>query len=413
MYETYLSKRLRPAYVESRHRERMDRLVGRLLDLGYAAKTVREHLCEWVDFSRAYEDEDAVLPSEVHSREVAKYLDRRCARRRDGDVQVRRVLRVFLEETPSCDRSPEPDLRPKPTLYEAFVPLYLDFVRRHRGRRTTHQLEICLKRFFLTLAERGVDDVCSVTPAHIRAFLSSLRGFKQATIATEASALRGFLRYLHQQGQIEAELVYAVEMPRLCRHGRPPAVLDEDTVGRLLAAVDRSTALGKRDYAMLSLAARCGLRPSDIRALRFDHIHWRQRRIAFMQSKTQRLLELPLLADVQEALVDYIRDGRPRCAAREIFVRHLAPIRPLAKRNNLWPVMDRALRAAGIDRPGQPCGLYLLRHSLATRMLSHGVSMHTISGVLGHASVDATRAYAQVDLAGLRSVAISEGEVRR
>ncbi|MFV1962502.1 MAG: tyrosine-type recombinase/integrase [Acidimicrobiia bacterium] len=254
---------------------------------------------------------------------------------------MRRVLRVFLEETPSCDRSPEPDLRPKPTLYEAFVPLYLDFVRRHRGRRTTHQLEICLKRFFLTLAERGVDDVCSVTPAHIRAFLSSLRGFKQATIATEASALRGFLRYLHQQGQIEAELVYAVEMPRLCRHGRPPAVLDEDTVGRLLAAVDRSTALGKRDYAMLSLAARCGLRPSDIRALRFDHIHWRQRRIAFMQSKTQRLLELPLLADVQEALVDYIRDGRPRCAAREIFVRHLAPIRPLAsshpeRRQVLW-----------------------------------------------------------------------------
>jgi len=405
MYEAYLPRRLRLAYVESRHRERMDGLVGRLLELGYSPKTVREHLREWIDFARAYEDEKAVIPSDVDSREVADYVDHRCARRKDGAVRVRRMLRVFLEGTLSCDRSPEPDSRPTPALYEAFVPPYLDFVRRHRGRRTTHQLEYCLERFFLRLAEGGVDDVRSVTPAHIRAFLRSLRGFKQATIATEASALRGFLRYLHQQGQIEAELVYAVER-------RPPTVLEEDAVERLLTAVDRSTALGKRDYAMLALAARCGLRPSDIRALRFDDIYWRQQRIAFVQSKTQRLLELPLLADVQEALVDYIRDGRPRCAAREIFVRHLAPIRPLAKRNNLWPVMHRALRAARIDGAGQPCGLYLLRHSLATRMLSHGVSMNTISGVLGHSSVDVTRAYAQVDLVGLRSVAISEGEVR-
>ncbi len=264
MYETYLSKRLRSAYVESRHRERMDRLVGRLLDLGYAAKTVREHFREWVAFVRAYEDEDSALPCEIDSSEVARYLDRRCARRKDGGVPVRRMLRVLLEETPPCDRSPEPDSRPKPALYEVLVPPYLDFVRRHRGRRTTHDLEICLKRFFLRLAERGVDDVCSVTPADIRAFLWSLRGFKKATIATEASALRGFLRYLYQQGKIEAELVYAVEMPRLYRYGRPPPVLEEDAVDRLLAAVDRSTALGKRDYAMLSLAARCGLRPSDI-----------------------------------------------------------------------------------------------------------------------------------------------------
>jgi site-specific recombinase XerD len=387
----------------------MDELVRRFLDLGYSLKTVREHLREWVDFARGYEDEEAVLPSEVDSTEVTDYVDHRCERRTGGHIHVR----VFLEETLSCDRSPGPEARPKPPLYKAFVPPYLGFVRRHRGRRTTHQLEYCLERFFLRLAAGGVDDVCSVTPEHIRDFLWSLRSFKRTTIATEASALRGFLRYLHHQGLIDAQLVYAVEMPRLYRLGHPPAVLGEQAVDRLLAAVDRSTALGKRDYAMLALAARCGLRPSDIRGLRFDHIVWRQQRIAFVQSKTQRLLELPLLADVQEALVDYICDGRPQCAAREIFVRHVAPIRPLAKRNNLWRVMDRALRAAGIELPGQPSGLYLLRHSLATRMLKHGVPMDTISSVLGHSSVEATRAYAQVDLTGLRSVAISEREVRR
>jgi len=391
----------------------MDGLVGRLLDLGYSTKTVREHLREWVEFAQAYEDGDRVIPSEVDARDVVDYLDHRCEGHRGGHVHVRGQLRVFLEGATWWDRPPGPVSQPKPALYEVFVPPYLDFVRCHRGRRTTRQLEYCLERFFLRLTEDGVDEVCSVTPAHIRAHLSSLSNFRRATIAKEASALRGFLRYLHQQGQIEVELVYAVEMPQLFQYERPPTVLEEDAVDQILAAVDRSTALGKRDYAMLALAARCGLRPSDIRALRFDDIHWRQQRIVFVQSKTQRLLELPLLGDVQEALVDYIRDGRPQCAAREIFVRHLAPIRPLAKRNNLWPVMDRALRAAGIELPGQPSGLYLLRHSLATRMLRHGVSMDTISGVLGHSSVRATRAYAQVDLVGLRSVAIAEEEVRR
>jgi site-specific recombinase XerD len=391
----------------------MDGLIDRLLDLGYATKTVREHLREWVEFARAYEDDDRVIPSEVQSREVDDYLDRHCERHKGGDAQVRRQLRVFLEGTTWWDRPSELVSHPKPALYEAFVPPYLDFVRCHRGRRTTHQLEHCLERFFVMLAEDGIYEVCSVTPAHIRGYISSLRCFRRATIATEASALRGFLRYLHQQGQIEAELVYAVEVPQIFQYQRPPMVLEEGTVDQVLTSVDRSTALGKRDYAMLVLAARCGLRPADIRALSFDHIEWRQQRIAFIQSKTQRLLELPLLADVQDALVDYIRDGRPQCAAREIFVRHLAPIRPLAKRNNLWHVMDRALRAAGIEMPGQPSGLYLLRHSLTTRMLKHGVSMDTISGVLGHSSVDATRAYAQVDLVGLRSVAIYEEEVRR
>jgi site-specific recombinase XerD len=96
---------------------------------------------------------------------------------------------------------------------------------------------------------------------------------------------------------------------------------------------------------------------------------------------------------------------------REIFVRHKKPIGALAKRNNLWPVMERALKAAGVDVPGRR-GLHLLRHSLATHMLADGVPLDTISDILGHSSVEVTRRYTQVDLAGLRSVAVSEVEVR-
>jgi site-specific recombinase XerD len=199
----------------------------------------------------------------------------------------------------------------------------------------------------------------------------------------------------------------------LTQWAEPPQVLDHEMVEHLLGSVDRSTALGKRNYAMLLLAARYGLRASDIRSLHFEDVRWREQRIAILQSKTQRLLELPLLADVEEALVDYLRTGRPECPERVIFVRHPAPIRALAPRNGLWTVMQRALKAAGMKLDHPQRGLHLLRHSLATRMLTKGVALKTIADLLGHDSMETTRRYAQVDLAGLRSVALSEAEVSR
>lgn len=299
------------------------------------------------------------------------------------------------------------------SLYAIRVLPYLVFVRHHRGRRTTHQLENVLGRFCSWLEGRGVIDLGRLTPTLLRDFISSLQSFRPATIALHASALRGFLAYLRLEGVLETDLVWAVERPRVYSMSQPPQVLSEEVVEQLLAAVDRSSPLGKRDLAMLLLAARYGLRSSDIRSLRFDHIHWREQRIVLVQSKTQTPLELPLLADVDHALVDYIRSGRPPCPAREIFVRHVAPISPLAKRNNLWRVMRRALRAAGIELSGRERGLRLLRHSAATRLLRHGVAFDTISDILGHRSVDTTRRYAQVDLAGLKSVALAETEVHR
>ena len=297
------------------------------------------------------------------------------------------------------------------SLYGVWVVPYLDFVRHHRGRRTTHQLENGLGRFCAWLEAQGLTGLSELTPSQLQDFIFSLEGFRRSTIAIHASALRGFFAYLRLEGVLDKDLASAIELPRVYSMAQPPQVLEDDTVERLLLAVDRSSPLGKRDLAMLLLAARYGLRPSDIRGLRFDQIHWREQRIVLVQSKSQRRLELPLLAEVDEALVSYIRDGRPSCLAPEIFLRHVAPIGPLARRNNLWPVMCRALVAAGIEIPTGEQGFRLLRHCAATRLLRRGVAFETISDILGHASVDTTRRYAQVDLAGLRSVALSDTEV--
>jgi len=298
----------------------------------------------------------------------------------------------------------------RPALYDDFVPAFLDFVRYHRGRRTTHQMENGLDKFFRWLARSGVSDLHSLTALHIRDFVPSLERYRPGTIAVHASTLRSFLTYLHFKGILIQDLSHAVERPRLYRWSQPPQVFDSETVEHLLRSMDRTTAVGKRDYAILLLAARYGLRDSDIRKLRFENVVWREDRIALLQSKTQRQLELPLLADVAAALVDYIRQGRPACAVREIFVRHVPPVQAFT--HNLAFALKRALKSAHVDLLNHR-GLQLLRHSVATQMLLNGVALDTISDVLGHSSVETTRRYTQVDLDGLRGVALPETEVRK
>lgn len=297
--------------------------------------------------------------------------------------------------------------------YQKVVAAYLDFVRRHRGRRTVHQLENALGHFCTWLDSRGQREFGELKPSTIRDYISSLVRFRRSTVAVHASTLRGFLSYLRVDGTLANDLAPAIELPPLYSMVQPPQVLAEHTMERLLAGVDKSTPLGRRDLAMLLLAARYGLRSADIRGLKFEQVHWREQRIVLVISKTQRRLELPLVADVDDALVRYIRHGRPACDAREIFVRHVAPISPLSRRNNLWPVMHRAVKSAGIRIPRGERGLRVLRHSAATSLLGRGVRSDTISDILGHASVDTTRRYAQVDFAALRTVALSQAEMER
>jgi site-specific recombinase XerD len=404
VYEDFLPKRWRHFYLRSRHRERIDEHTAELVERGYSARKLAQHLGEWLRFAQTYETEDIALPSSIDCR-VRDYLSNRP---RAASVSLRLLLGIEKASTErSCSDSEVS------SLYARWVPPYLEFVRHHRGRRTTHQLENCFSRFFAWLKLRGIADFPELTVQDVRDFASSLQHFKRATVAVHASALRGLFDYLRVQGALGMDLVHAIELPPLYEASQPPRVLEAETVERILTAVDRSTDMGKRDFAILLLAARYGLRSSDIRSLCFDNICWREQRILLVQSKTQQPLELPLLADVDEALVDYIRHGRPRCCSREIFVRHTAPIGPFARRNSLWPVMSRALRAARIELTGRGRGLCLLRHSVATRMLRGGVPFDTISDVLGHCSVETTRRYAQVDMTGLSSVAMTEAEVRQ
>jgi integrase len=153
------------------------------------------------------------------------------------------------------------------------------------------------------------------------------------------------------------------------------------------------------------------MRPSDIRQLRLDDIRWRENYIAFRQSKTGKNVTLPLLAEVSEALIDYLRAGRPSTLVRNIFVRHEPPIEPYSSRSGFYNIMRRALHRAGLDRRRGSRGLYLLRHTLATRMLRAQIPMKTIGDVLGHTTMNSTFVYTKVDVSALCSASLSIAEV--
>lgn len=264
-----------------------------------------------------------------------------------------------------------------------------------------------LARFLRLLEARGHVQLASMTPTDIQIFVRSRAHLGQATVCGEMSSLRSFLRVGFALGFLAEDLSCHVPRVPTRRYGRIPSVWKPSDVDAILRAVDRGSPVGKRDYAVLLLAARLGMRAGDIRSLRLDDLDWDHAIIAVHQSKTGKLLELPMTDEVAGGLIDYLRHGRPTVDHREVFVRLKAPFEPFHDKNNLYQIVTIYRRRAGVTlKPGSRQGLHSLRHSLATALLAKGVSIEEISPILGHASIDTTRVYTHVDIAALRSAGL-------
>ena len=221
------------------------------------------------------------------------------------------------------------------------------------------------------------------------------------------SSIRGFLGHLYTRGVLRSDLRAQVSTPRLYTlEGMPRAVAWSD-VERTLAAIDRSTEIGCRDYAILMLSAYCGLRAGDVAAMRLEDIDWRHDTIHAPRPKSAGRDDVPLVATVGEALIAYLR-RRPAVPHREVFLKVHAPITPLAanvmsSRARLY--LQRAhVRAARL-------GSHTLRHSLAVELLQRGHSLKTIGDILGHGHAQSTFIYAKADVAHLRQVALGVEEI--
>ena len=194
---------------------------------------------------------------------------------------------------------------------------------------------------------------------------------------------------------------------RIAADAHIPTVWRTEEVKALLNAVDRSSPQGKRDYAILLLACRLGLRASDIRTLRLDNIRWEHARIEFTQSKTGTPVCLPLSEEVGQAVIDYLRDGRPVTSHREVFLRAMPPLVPFSTANSLYHIITFYRRRAGISPTTHSRkGMHALRHTVATRLLEVDTPLEVISDIMGHLSPNSTRLYTKVDIEALRTAAL-------
>lgn len=221
---------------------------------------------------------------------------------------------------------------------------------------------------------------------------------------------RSFMKYLLRKENGNPD--WGSIMPKI-KHARVstlPYIWSVDDIRKLLSAVDRGSPVGKRDFAMLMLASSTGMRNGDIRTLQIDDIHWEDSCIRFTQNKTKNEQVLPLPEDAGASLIDYLRNGRPSTTWREIFVRHRPPFAPLSAICSR-KIVQRYCRQVGIRPPSRRgIGLHAFRHTIASRLMEADVEFETISGILGHASLDTTKQYTRVDIDALRKAALDSEE---
>lgn len=217
------------------------------------------------------------------------------------------------------------------------------------------------------------------------------------------TALRSFLRYLQHEGKIPLDLARCVPPVAIWPFSTLPKFLPPGAVQQVLDRCDRHTRVGRRNYAVLLLLARLGLRACEITALNLEDIDWDAGRIT-IRCKGGRWAQMPLPPDAGEAIALYLRSSRPHCSCRRVFLRHRAPLRGFAESGAVSTIVRRALIHAGVDSARK--GAHLFRHTLATDLLREGISLDEIGELLRHQSPNTTALYAKVDLSALRTLAL-------
>lgn len=285
-------------------------------------------------------------------------------------------------------------------------------LRRQYGisEKTLQSDELYLSRFSAYLTKKKLGNISELDTSHILGFINTLAGTSNATVYCTLCSLRTLLRYLHEENILKKDFSSVVPKIKIDKTSRIPSAYRKEEVQKLLNSIDRGNPKGRRDYAILLLASRLGMRAGEICALSFRNIKWEHNEIEFVQRKTQEKTILPLLPEVGSAIIDYLKNGRLITESTAIFVRHTCPITPLTP-PTLHSIVWQYLRLAGIKVPdGKKHGPHALRHSLASALLEENTPLPVISEVLGHTNTDTTSIYLKIDVTQLRHCALDISE---
>lgn len=377
---------------------------------GYAEQSVRRKVLILREFDDWLVSRRVAVSGITDSR-VDAFLDEFAAiwLRRGGPQTIRR----FIEMLRADCVIPVAQAAKKSDAHAAVVDGFRDHLRSERAfaERTIEQYSLRVRRFLEStygsrspqLAQLRAQDFTRHVDQVLR---DAGRGNAKETLAP----LRAFARYLHLRGYVATNLSGSVPPVRCVEKDLLPKYVGPDVVERLLRNVTPSSARARRNRAVLLLLARLGLRPFEIVHLELDDLLWREGRVR-VHGKRGRIDLMPLTQEIGHAIADYIRCARPPCVSRRVFLCLKAPHRPIGSSRTISDIVRKEIVRAGIRVPRT--GAYILRHSLATTLMSKGSSLQEVGMVLRHGHLLSTKTYAKVQLGALRRLAVAwPNEVR-
>jgi site-specific recombinase XerD len=328
-----------------------------------------------------------------------RYREHYLCHRNGAQYALRRFVQLLQENGIVARDAPIAE-----TPVEKLVNEYARYLRQERGLAATtiRKYRWCAHLFLTKQFGEGATRLSDLRAQNILDFVRHEAADRPARAQAMTMVLRSFLRYARYRGLIKLDLAAAIPWVAHWSMASIPKAISPEHARRALASCDRRRPIGRRDYAILLLLARLGLRSGEVASLTLDDIDWEAGTLN-VHGKGGQESPLPLLAHVGEAIADYLKNGRADSESRRVFLRINAPIRGFKTEKAVSNVVRYALERAGIDSPRK--GSHQFRHALSTQMLRQGSSLAEIGEVLRHKSPDSTRIYAKVDLDSLRTLA--------
>jgi len=291
---------------------------------------------------------------------------------------------------------------------EPWVVAFVEAMQTADNSEATKKLRINhIRYFYLFLSSRKISGVREISSQIISDYVTSLQGYSPVFNRHRLATLRRYFRFLRNNNYVDIDWSFAVPRMVVTQSRNIPKIWEKSEVELLLNSIDRGNPTGKRDYAIILLVAQLGLRISDIANLRLDNLKWERKEIELKQHKTKKLLVQPLLPNVGWAIIDYIKNGRPKMDSSYVFLAAIAPYGNIMP-GSIGDILARCLSRCGIPKKkGISSGMHSLRHALARRLLEAGTPLPTVADVMGHTNYCSTSPYLRVDIDGLRECALS------
>lgn len=269
------------------------------------------------------------------------------------------------------------------------------------ANKTLQSYSIYLHSFYCYINDKGIKCISDINAKHLFSYAKQMGEPVTAKTQVSLNILRLFFRYLHEHGILQVDYSRVIPKSNYRKNQQLPSTFYDWEIKALLNVIDRGSPKGKRDYAMILMATRLGLRASDICGLKFEDIIWESNIISLIQDKTGKPLELPLLPEIGNAIIDYLKHGRPVSRENYCFLRAHAPYERMSPAN-LGNLVWRYMGMAGIDCTKRKHGPHALRHCFASALLKEKVPLPVISELLGHKSMSSSMEYLRIDITSLR-----------